>query len=81
MEELVRAQYIDSNGRSDVVNRFGLETEDAGTIIVNLNICFQNIDKKRSEKKAATIQKEKERLETRKLVMKYSLAVQNQKKT
>lgn len=32
MEELVRAQYIDSNGRSDVVNRFGLETEDAGTV-------------------------------------------------
>lgn len=81
MEELVRAQYIDSNGRSDVVNRFGLETEDAGSVKVNLNICFQNMEKKRAEKKAATIQKEKERLETRKLVMKYQLAVQNQKET
>jgi hypothetical protein len=39
------------------------------------------MDKKRAEKKSATIQKEKERLETRKLVMKYQLAVQNQKET
>ena len=39
LEELVRTEFIDSKGQSDIVNRFGLETEDAGKIVVNLNIC------------------------------------------
>lgn len=39
LEELVRTQYIDGNGYSDVVNRFGLETEDAGRINLNINLC------------------------------------------
>lgn len=62
----------------DIVNRFGLETEDAGTIKVNINICFQDIQTKRKQKKAMTILKEKEKLETRKLVMKYTLALKEQ---
>ena len=42
LEELVRTQFIDSNGYSDIVNRFGLETEDAGKVKVNINVCHQN---------------------------------------
>ena len=40
LEELVRTRYIDEQGRSDVVNRFGLETENAGKIKLNLNMCL-----------------------------------------
>ena len=39
LEEMVRTRYIDSSGFHDIVNRFGLETEDAGKVTVNLNIC------------------------------------------
>lgn len=39
MEELVRTRFIDSNGYDDIVNRFGLETEDAGKVTININIC------------------------------------------
>ena len=42
LEELIRTKYIDEQGRSDVVNRFGLETENAGKIVVNLNLCLQD---------------------------------------
>lgn len=40
LEELIRTEYIDENGMSDIVNRFGLETEDAGKVRINLNLCY-----------------------------------------
>ncbi len=40
LEELIRTRHFDENGRADIVNRFGLETEDAGKVRVNLNICW-----------------------------------------
>ena len=40
LEELVRTKFVDSNGIDDIVNRFGLETEDSGSVKVNINICF-----------------------------------------
>ena len=39
LEELVRTKFIDSHGYADIVNRFGVETEDAGRVTVNINIC------------------------------------------
>ncbi len=42
LEELIRTEYLDENGMSDIVNRFGLETEDAGKVRINLNLCYQN---------------------------------------
>ena len=42
LDELIRTQHLDENGLSDIVNRFGLETEDAGKVRINLNICTQN---------------------------------------
>lgn len=42
LEELVRTSYLDENGHADIVNRFGLETEDAGKVIININMCYQN---------------------------------------
>ena len=47
LEELVRTRYIDSNGNDDIVNRFGVETEDAGTITVNMNLCTQDINSRK----------------------------------
>ena len=40
LEELIRTRHFDESGRSDIVNRFGLETEDASRLRVNLNICW-----------------------------------------
>lgn len=40
LEELIRTKYLDENGHADIVNRFGLETEDAGTVRINVNICY-----------------------------------------
>lgn len=42
IEELVRTKHFDESGRADIVNRFGLETEDAGRVRVNLNVCWQS---------------------------------------
>ena len=40
LDEMVRTKYIDEKGKCDVVNRFGLETENSGKVQLNLNICF-----------------------------------------
>ena len=77
LEELVRTQYIDNNGYSDVVNRFGLETEDAGRININLNLCTQDILTRRMKRHAYNNLKEQEKLQSRKLVMKYTLDLKN----
>jgi Meckel syndrome type 1 protein len=42
LEELVRVSHIDENGKDDIVNRFGLETEDGGRIKVQLNVMTQD---------------------------------------
>ena len=39
LEEIIRTRYIDERGQSDIVNRFGLETENSGKVHVNLNVC------------------------------------------
>ena len=40
LEELIRTRYIDEYGNADIVNRFGLETQDSGRIKVNINLCY-----------------------------------------
>lgn len=40
LEELIRTKYLDENGQAEIVNRFGLETEDSGRIKINLNLCY-----------------------------------------
>lgn len=42
IEELIRTRYLNEKGESDIVNRFGLETEDSGRVTVNFNICEQS---------------------------------------
>ncbi len=32
LDEMVRTKYIDEKGKCDVVNRFGLETENSGKV-------------------------------------------------
>jgi hypothetical protein len=46
----VRTKFIDSNGYADIVNRFGVETEDAGKITVNLNICSQDVKTRKNRR-------------------------------
>ena len=56
LEEIVRTKYIDEQGKCDVVNRFGLETENSGKVQLNLNICFQNaIDRKTERAKVSLV--------------------------
>jgi hypothetical protein len=55
-------------GEKDIVNRFGLETEDSGNISIRLNLASQNQIFKRSQRKQHHIVKEKEKLEIRKRI-------------
>ena len=71
----MRTKFIDSNGVDDIVNRFGLETEDAGRINININLCNQDIISRRVNRHHFNMIKEQEKLQTRKLVMKYTLDV------
>lgn len=80
LEELVATSYINSTGESDVVNRFGLETEEGGKIKLNLNLCTQDLDTRKQQRHQFKLLKEQERLETRKLVMEYTREVNQQKK-
>lgn len=79
LEELVATSYINANGESDVVNRFGLETEEGGKIKLNINICTQDIETRKKQRYQYNILKEKEKLETRKLVLDYTKLLQQQK--
>jgi Meckel syndrome type 1 protein len=40
LEEIVKTRILDDEGKDDIVNRFGLETENAGTIRLNLNMAY-----------------------------------------
>lgn len=65
LEELVRTEFIDSMGKSDIVNRFGLETEDAGKVKVNINIATQDMSTRRKHRLTTGQVKESEKLATR----------------
>jgi hypothetical protein len=73
LEELVRTRHFDESGHADIVNRFGLETEDAGRIRVNLNICWQSKAHHRKQRWEHNIRKHKELLETKKRVNEFKL--------
>ena len=73
LEELIRTQYLDENGQADIVNRFGLETEDAGKVKVNLNICYQNKSYFKAMRKEFNIVKIKEQQETKKRINEFKL--------
>lgn len=60
LEELIRTRYIDENGKCDIVNRFGLETEDSGRIKINLNLCYQSVAIKKAYRREFNIVKQKE---------------------
>jgi len=58
LEELIRTKFIDEQGKADVVNRFGLETENSGKIRVNLNLCMQDAVSRKLNRKKAEMRKE-----------------------
>lgn len=73
VEELVRTRHFDENGRADIVNRFGLETEDAGRVRVNLNVCWQSKAYHKQQRLDHNVRKHKELLETKKRVNEFKL--------
>ena len=73
LEELIRTRHFDESGNADIVNRFGLETEDAGRIRVNLNICWQSKGHFKAARMEHSIRKHKELLETKKRVNEFKL--------
>ena len=73
LEELIRTKFLDENGQADIVNRFGLETEDSGSVKVNLNICWQSAVHKKNERKQFNIRKQIEQLETKKRIMDFKV--------
>ena len=78
LEELIRTKFIDEQGMADVVNRFGLETENSGKIRVNLNMSLQDAVKRKLNRKRAEIDREALLLETKKQVMQYKLKIKEQ---
>lgn len=82
LEELVRTAHgiMDSASERDLVNRFGLETEDAGRINVNLNVVSQDIDSRNEQRKMLRWVKNIQKMETQKLVMQYTLEVEQRKR-
>lgn len=73
LEELIRTRHFDESGNADIVNRFGLETEDAGRIRVNLNICWQSKSHFKAARMDHSVRKHKELLETKKRVNEFKL--------
>jgi len=73
LEELIRTRHFDESGNADIVNRFGLETEDAGRIRVNLNICWQSKAHFKAQRMDHSVKKHKELLETKKRVNEFKL--------
>ncbi len=73
LEELIRTRHFDESGSADIVNRFGLETEDAGRIRVNLNICWQSKAHFKAARMDHSVRKHKELLETKKRVNEFKL--------
>lgn len=78
LEELIRTKFIDEQGKSDVVNRFGLETENSGKIRVNLNMALQDGVSRKLNRKKQEMAKEALILETKKQVMQYKLKIKDQ---
>ena len=78
LEELIRTKYIDEHGKPDVVNRFGLETENSGKVRVNLNMCYQDGVSRKTNRKKMDMDKETLLLETKKQVMAYKLKIKEQ---
>lgn len=64
--------------QSDIVNRFGLETENAGKVIVNLNLCHQSAFARKENRKRQEEEKQALLLETKKQVMRYKLQIKEQ---
>ncbi len=73
LEELIRTRHISEQGKADIVNRFGLETEDAGKIRVNLNICWQSKSHFKMQRMEHNVRKHKEMLETKKRVTQFKI--------
>lgn len=78
LEEIVRTKYLDEIGNSDVVNRFGLETENSGRIKVNLNLCHQNFFDRKEARSAAGLLKEATLVETKRQVNSIKLKLKKQ---
>lgn len=66
LEELIRTKYLDEQGKDDIVNRFGLETENSGKVQVNLNLCYQSGVTRKENRKQVGMQREALMLETKK---------------
>jgi len=58
LEEICRTKYLDEQGKCDVVNRFGLETENSGKVKLNLNLAFQNENDKRMHRSKKSLIRE-----------------------
>ena len=75
LEEIVRTSYLDKDGKDDIVNRFGLETENSGKVRLNLNMCYQSKEARKKNRHIVSLQKEEELLEMKKQIVRYRLEI------
>ena len=69
---------IDEQGKADVINRFGLETENSGKIRVNLNMCLQDAVSRKNQRRRVDLGREALLIETKKQVMQAKLKIKEQ---
>lgn len=83
LEEITRTTHgvLDGSGERDIINRFGMETVDAGTILVNMNVATQDIETRKKNRQVLNVVKNIERTETRKHVMAFTLQAEKEKKS
>jgi hypothetical protein len=62
----VKTKILDDEGKDDIVNRFGLETENAGTIRLNLNMAYQRRADRKMNREMAVLIKGKQNLAVKK---------------
>ena len=65
LTEMVRTKYISEQGQCEIVNRFGMETENSGKVQLTLNVCHQNALIRKINKEKKQMRRQAVALETR----------------
>ena len=69
LEDIIKSYHLDEKGRRDVVNRFGVMTEDSGEIIIRLNVMSCNTERKRKNRLTFDVEREEKKQELQKVIM------------
>lgn len=69
LEDIISSYHLDEKGERDIINRFGIETEDSGEILIRVNVISCNQERKKVNRDKYEIQKEYKKQELHKVIM------------